>query len=595
MSSKAKDKKTMGREGQERSRRTIRRVLRSIDKYRASVLLSLFLAVVTVALTLYVPILTGQAVDRIVAPGQVDYAGLVKILAKILAAMAVTAASQWLMNHINNTITYRVVKDIRTQAFDHLERLPLSYIDSHPSGDIISRIVTDVDQFSEGLLMGFTQFFTGVMTIGGTLLFMLSINPLITLVVVLLTPLSLVVAGFIAKKTFDMFRLQSETRGELTTLTNEMLGNMKVVQAFGYQKEAEKRFDAINRRLTGYSLRATFFSSITNPATRFVNSMVYAAVGIAGAWGAIQGFLTVGQLTSFLSYANQYTKPFNEISGVVTELQNALACAGRVFDLIDEETISEEKPGTEELADVEGKVNLEHVSFSYTPDRRLIEDFSLDVRPGQRVAIVGPTGCGKTTVINLLMRFYDVDSGCIRVEGKDIRQVTRRSLRASYGMVLQETWLKSGTIRDNIAYGRPDASMDEVIRAAKEAHAHSFIMRMKDGYDTWVGEDGGSLSQGQKQLLCIARVMLCLPPMLILDEATSSIDTRTEIRVQKAFARMMEGRTSFIVAHRLSTIKEADMILVMRGGHIVEQGRHEELLAENGFYAQIYNSQFAVS
>ena len=595
MSSKAKDKKTMGREGQERSRRTIRRVLRSIDKYRASVLLSLFLAVVTVALTLYVPILTGQAVDRIVAPGQVDYAGLVKILAKILAAMAVTAASQWLMNHINNTITYRVVKDIRTQAFDHLERLPLSYIDSHPSGDIISRIVADVDQFSEGLLMGFTQFFTGVMTIGGTLLFMLSINPLITLVVVLLTPLSLVVAGFIAKKTFDMFRLQSETRGELTTLTNEMLGNMKVVQAFGYQKEAEKRFDAINRRLTGYSLRATFFSSITNPATRFVNSMVYAAVGIAGAWGAIQGFLTVGQLTSFLSYANQYTKPFNEISGVVTELQNALACAGRVFDLIDEETIPEEKPGTEKLADVEGKVNLEHVSFSYTPDRRLIEDFSLDVRPGQRVAIVGPTGCGKTTVINLLMRFYDVDSGCIRVEGKDIRQVTRRSLRASYGMVLQETWLKSGTIRDNIAYGRPDASMDEVIRAAKEAHAHSFIMRMKDGYDTWVGEDGGSLSQGQKQLLCIARVMLCLPPMLILDEATSSIDTRTEIRVQKAFARMMEGRTSFIVAHRLSTIKEADMILVMRGGHIVEQGRHEELLAENGFYAQIYNSQFAVS
>lgn len=595
MSSKAKDKKTMGREGQERSRRTIRRVLRSIDKYRASVLLSLFLAVVTVALTLYVPILTGQAVDRIVAPGQVDYAGLVKILAKILAAMAVTAASQWLMNHINNTITYRVVKDIRTQAFDHLERLPLSYIDSHPSGDIISRIVADVDQFSEGLLMGFTQFFTGVMTIGGTLLFMLSINPLITLVVVLLTPLSLVVAGFIAKKTFDMFRLQSETRGELTTLTNEMLGNMKVVQAFGYQKEAEKRFDAINRRLTGYSLRATFFSSITNPATRFVNSMVYAAVGIAGAWGAIQGFLTVGQLTSFLSYANQYTKPFNEISGVVTELQNALACAGRVFDLIDEETISEEKPGTEELADVEGKVNLEHVSFSYTPDRRLIEDFSLDVKPGQRVAIVGPTGCGKTTVINLLMRFYDVDSGCIRVEGKDIRQVTRRSLRASYGMVLQETWLKSGTIRDNIAYGRPDASMDEVIRAAKEAHAHSFIMRMKDGYDTWVGEDGGSLSQGQKQLLCIARVMLCLPPMLILDEATSSIDTRTEIRVQKAFARMMEGRTSFIVAHRLSTIKEADMILVMRDGHIVEQGRHEELLAENGFYAQIYNSQFAVS
>ena len=580
---------------QERSRRTIRRVLHCIDKYRAAVLLSLLLAVVTVALTLYVPILTGQAVDRIVSQGLVDYEGLVRILAKILAAMALTAVSQWLMNHINNIITYRVVKDIRTQAFDHVERLPLRYIDAHPSGDIISRIVADVDQFSEGLLMGFTQFFTGVMTIGGTLLFMLSINPLITLVVVLLTPLSLVVAGFIAKKTFDMFRLQSETRGALTTLTNEMLGNMKVVQAFGYQREAEKRFDEINRRLTGYSLRATFFSSITNPATRFVNSMVYAAVGIAGAWGVIRGLLTVGQLTSFLSYANQYTKPFNEISGVVTELQNALACAGRVFDLIDEETIPEEAPGTEALGDVKGQVDLENVSFSYTPDRSLIENFSLQVKPGERVAIVGPTGCGKTTVINLLMRFYDVDSGCIRVEGRDIRQVTRKSLRESFGMVLQDTWLKSGTIRENIAYGRPDASMEEIIQAAKEAHAHSFIMRMKDGYDTLVGEDGGSLSQGQKQLLCIARVMLCLPPMLILDEATSSIDTRTEIRVQKAFARMMEGRTSFIVAHRLSTIKEADVILVMRDGHIVEKGRHEELLARNGFYAQIYNSQFAVS
>ena len=580
---------------QERSRRTIRRVLHCIDKYRAAVLLSLLLAVVTVALTLYVPILTGQAVDRIVSQGLVDYEGLVRILAKILAAMALTAVSQWLMNHINNIITYRVVKDIRTQAFDHVERLPLRYIDAHPSEDIISRIVADVDQFSEGLLMGFTQFFTGVMTIGGTLLFMLSINPLITLVVVLLTPLSLVVAGFIAKKTFDMFRLQSETRGALTTLTNEMLGNMKVVQAFGYQREAEKRFDEINRRLTGYSLRATFFSSITNPATRFVNSMVYAAVGIAGAWGVIRGLLTVGQLTSFLSYANQYTKPFNEISGVVTELQNALACAGRVFDLIDEETIPEEAPGTEALGDVKGQVDLENVSFSYTPDRSLIENFSLQVKPGERVAIVGPTGCGKTTVINLLMRFYDVDSGCIRVEGRDIRQVTRKSLRESFGMVLQDTWLKSGTIRENIAYGRPDASMEEIIQAAKEAHAHSFIMRMKDGYDTLVGEDGGSLSQGQKQLLCIARVMLCLPPMLILDEATSSIDTRTEIRVQKAFARMMEGRTSFIVAHRLSTIKEADVILVMRDGHIVEKGRHEELLARNGFYAQIYNSQFAVS
>ena len=581
------------RKRQERSKKTIRRVLRCIDKYRAAVLLSLFLAVITVALTLYVPILTGQAVDRIVSRGLVDYEGLLRILAKILAAMALTAVSQWLMNHINNSITYRVVKDIRTQAFDHVERLPLRYIDAHPSGDIISRIVADVDQFSEGLLMGFTQFFTGVMTIGGTLLFMLSINPLITLVVVLLTPLSLVVAGFIAKKTFDMFRLQSETRGALTTLTNEMLGNMKVVQAFSYQKEAEKRFDHINRRLTGYSLRATFFSSITNPATRFVNSMVYAAVGIAGAWGVIRGRLTVGQLTSFLSYANQYTKPFNEISGVVTELQNALACAGRVFDLIDEETIPEEAPDTEALEDVKGQVDLENVSFSYTPDRSLIENFSLQVKPGERVAIVGPTGCGKTTVINLLMRFYDVDSGCIRVEGRDIRQVTRKSLRESFGMVLQDTWLKSGTIRDNIAYGRPDASMEEIIQAAKEAHAHSFIMRMKDGYDTLVGEDGGSLSQGQKQLLCIARVMLCLPPMLILDEATSSIDTRTEIRVQKAFARMMEGRTSFIVAHRLSTIKEADVILVMRDGHIVEKGRHEELLAKKGFYAKLYNSQFA--
>ena len=455
------------RKRQERSKKTIRRVLRCIDKYRAAVLLSLFLAVITVALTLYVPILTGQAVDRIVSRGLVDYEGLLRILAKILAAMALTAVSQWLMNHINNSITYRVVKDIRTQAFDHVERLPLRYIDAHPSGDIISRIVADVDQFSEGLLMGFTQFFTGVMTIGGTLLFMLSINPLITLVVVLLTPLSLVVAGFIAKKTFDMFRLQSETRGALTTLTNEMLGNMKVVQAFSYQKEAEKRFDHINRRLTGYSLRATFFSSITNPATRFVNSMVYAAVGIAGAWGVIRGRLTVGQLTSFLSYANQYTKPFNEISGVVTELQNALACAGRVFDLIDEETIPEEAPDTEALGDVKGQVDLENVSFSYTPDRSLIENFSLKVKPGERVAIVGPTGCGKTTVINLLMRFYDVDSGCIRVEGRDIRQVTRKSLRESFGMVLQDTWLKSGTIRDNIAYGRPGASMEEIIQAAR--------------------------------------------------------------------------------------------------------------------------------
>ena len=508
-------------------------------------------------------------------------------------AMAATAISQWLMNHINNIITYRVVKDIRTKAFGHLEVLPLSYIDSHPSGDIISRIIADIDQFSEGLLMGFTQFFTGLMTILGTLLFMVSINPLITLVVVVLTPISLFVASFIAKKTYVMFKHQSETRGELTTLTDEMLGNMKVVQAFGYQKEAEERFQTINNKLAGYSLRATFFSSITNPATRFVNSLVYAAVGITGAYAAIRGFMTVGQLTSFLSYANQYTKPFNEISGVVTELQNALASAARVFELIDEKTILEDKKYATVLENVKGQVEIEHVNFSYTPDRPLIEDLNLSVKPGERVAIVGPTGCGKTTVINLLMRFYDVNSGSIKVEGKDIRDVTRKSLRTSYGMVLQETWLKSGTIRDNIAYGRPEATEEEIINAAKEAHAHSFIMRMPQGYDTVISEDGGNLSQGQKQLLCIARVMLCLPPMLILDEATSSIDTRTEIRVQKAFAKMMEGRTSFIVAHRLSTIREADMILVMRDGHIVEKGKHEELLAKNGFYAEIYNSQFA--
>ena len=495
--------------------------------------------------------------------------------------------------HINNIITYRVVKDIRTKAFGHLEVLPLSYIDSHPSGDIISRIIADIDQFSEGLLMGFTQFFTGLMTILGTLLFMVSINPLITLVVVVLTPISLFVASFIAKKTYVMFKHQSETRGELTTLTDEMLGNMKVVQAFGYQKEAEERFQTINNKLAGYSLRATFFSSITNPATRFVNSLVYAAVGITGAYAAIRGFMTVGQLTSFLSYANQYTKPFNEISGVVTELQNALASAARVFELINEKTILEDKKDATVLENVKGQVEIEHVNFSYTPDRPLIEDLNLSVKPGERVAIVGPTGCGKTTVINLLMRFYDVNSGSIKVEGKDIRDVTRKSLRTSYGMVLQETWLKSGTIRDNIAYGRPEATEEEIINAAKEAHAHSFIMRMPQGYDTVISEDGGNLSQGQKQLLCIARVMLCLPPMLILDEATSSIDTRTEIRVQKAFAKMMEGRTSFIVAHRLSTIREADMILVMRDGHIVEKGKHEELLAKNGFYAEIYNSQFA--
>ena len=587
MSSKHKDL------DKNKSMETLKRILDYIGQYRWGVIMSLILALITVALTLYVPILTGRAVDRIVGQGNVDFAGLTRILWKILGAVGLTAVSQWLMNHINNTITYRVVKDIRTRAFNHLETLPLSYIDAHPSGDIISRIIADIDQFSEGLLMGFTQLFTGVLTIGGTLLFMLSIHPAITLVVVVLTPVSLFVASFIAKKTFVMFRHQSETRGELTALTDEMLGNMKVVQAFGYQEETQKKFEEINSRLAGYSLRATFFSSITNPSTRFVNSMVYAAVGITGAYAVIRGFMTVGQLTSFLSYANQYTKPFNEISGVVTELQNALASAARVFELIDEKAILDDKPDAAVLTHVEGKVELVNVDFSYTPDRKLIENFGLNVDPGQRVAIVGPTGCGKTTIINLLMRFYDVDSGSIKVEGTDIRNITRKSLRTNYGMVLQETWLKTGTIRENIAYGRPDASEEEIIRAAKEAHAHGFIMRMPEGYDTVISEDGGNLSQGQKQLLCIARVMLCLPPMLILDEATSSIDTRTEIRVQKAFARMMEGRTSFIVAHRLSTIREADVILVMLDGHIVEKGRHEELLERGGFYAEIYNSQFA--
>lgn len=587
MSSKHKDL------DKNKSMETLKRILDYIGQYRWGVIMSLILALITVALTLYVPILTGRAVDRIVGQGNVDFAGLTRILWKILGAVGLTAVSQWLMNHINNTITYRVVKDIRTRAFNHLETLPLSYIDAHPSGDIISRIIADIDQFSEGLLMGFTQLFTGVLTIGGTLLFMLSIHPAITLVVVVLTPVSLFVASFIAKKTFVMFRHQSETRGELTALTDEMLGNMKVVQAFGYQEETQKQFEEINSRLAGYSLRATFFSSITNPSTRFVNSMVYAAVGITGAYAVIRGFMTVGQLTSFLSYANQYTKPFNEISGVVTELQNALASAARVFELIDEKAILDDKPDAAVLTHVEGKVELVNVDFSYTPDRKLIENFDLNVDPGQRVAIVGPTGCGKTTIINLLMRFYDVDSGSIKVEGTDIRNITRKSLRTNYGMVLQETWLKTGTIRENIAYGRPDASEEEIIRAAKEAHAHGFIMRMPEGYDTVISEDGGNLSQGQKQLLCIARVMLCLPPMLILDEATSSIDTRTEIRVQKAFARMMQGRTSFIVAHRLSTIREADVILVMRDGHIVEKGRHEELLERGGFYAEIYNSQFA--
>lgn len=574
---------------------TLKRILAYIGVYKWGVLLSLILAAVTVASTLYLPVLIGYAVDCILSAGNVDFSALRQILGEMAVMIAVTAVSQWLMNHINNVITYRVVKDIRTKAFEHLEILPLKYIDAHPSGDIVSRIIADIDQFSEGLLMGFTQLFTGLLTIFGTLGFMFSINPLIAAVVVCVTPISLLVASFIAKKTFLMFKAQSETRGELTSLIDETLGNQKVVQAFGYEKEAQERFEDINERLRGYSLRAMFFSSITNPATRFVNSLVYASVGVAGAFAAVRGYLSVGQLSSFLSYANQYTKPFNEISGVVTELQNALASAARVFELIDEEPIAAEAEDAVELKQAEGNVSLEHVNFSYTPEKPLIEDFNLSVRPGQRVAIVGPTGCGKSTIINLLMRFYDVDSGSVKVDGNDIRNMTRKSLRANYGMVLQETWLKTGTIRDNIAYGKPDATEEEIIRAAKEAHAHSFIKRMPDGYDTMITEDGGNLSQGQKQLLCIARVMLCLPPMLILDEATSSIDTRTEIRIQKAFASMMEGRTSFIVAHRLSTIREADVILVMRDGHIVEKGNHETLLAENGFYAKLYNSQFAVS
>ncbi|HIX14773.1 MAG TPA: ABC transporter ATP-binding protein/permease [Candidatus Hungatella pullicola] len=577
----------------EKYRLTVKRILMSIKPYRLRVAASLFCALITVALTLYIPILTGQAVDCIVGSGQVDFGAMWDILKTMGILIVITAAAQWTMSHINNQITYQVVKDIRTQAFHKLEILPLSYIDSHRHGDIISRVIADIDQFSDGLLMGFTQLFTGVLTIGGTLIFMFAINPVIAAVVVLVTPVSLFVASFIAKRTYTMFQRQSQTRGELTSLVDEMLGNQKVVQAFGYEKEAQEKFQAVNEQLRIWGLKATFFSSITNPATRFVNSLVYASVGIAGAFAALNGLLTVGQLSSFLSYANQYTKPFNEISGVVTELQNALASAARVFELIDEEPQTPEPADAKVLANVKGEVSLSNVSFSYDPQVPLIENMNLAVKPGWRVAIVGPTGCGKSTVINLLMRFYDVNSGSIQVDGQDIRGLTRESLRTSYGMVLQETWLKAGTIRENIAYGKPDATQEEIIKAAKEAHAHSFIKRMPQGYDTVIAEDGGNLSQGQKQLLCIARVMLCLPPMLILDEATSSIDTRTEVRIQKAFASMMEGRTSFIVAHRLSTIREADVILVMREGRIVEQGTHEQLLQQEGFYAALYNSQFA--
>ena len=572
---------------------TIRKVLRYIKRYWAYLGSSILLAAVTVALTLYIPILTGQAVDFIIAKGLVDFAGIFVILRKMAIIILLTAVAQWIMNACNNKITYNVVRDIRKEAFDKIEHLPLSYIDSHSYGEIVSRVIADVDQFADGLLMGFTQFFTGVVTILGTLIFMLVINVKITVAVVLITPVSLFVASFIAKKTFSMFKLQSETRGEQTGFIEEMIGNQKVVQAFSHEEEALEKFDEINGRLQKYSLRAIFFSSITNPATRFVNSLVYATVGIVGAFLAISGGITVGQLSSLLSYANQYTKPFNEISGVITELQNALACAARIFELIEEEPEVADAQDAAVLEHADGSVELSNVNFSYTKEQKLITDFNLSVKPGQRVAIVGPTGCGKTTLINLLMRFYDVDSGTISVSNIPIREMTRKSLRNNYGMVLQETWLRSGTIRENIAMGKPDATEEEIIAAAKASHAHSFIKRLKDGYDTVIAEDGGNLSQGQKQLLCIARVMLCLPPMLILDEATSSIDTRTEIRIQKAFAKMMQGRTSFIVAHRLSTIREADIILVMKDGSIIEQGNHEELLAKQGFYANLYNSQFA--
>ncbi|MGN0130972.1 MAG: ABC transporter ATP-binding protein [Lachnospiraceae bacterium] len=577
-----------------RRKSTLIKVLGRIKKYGFYLVVSLVLTVITVASTLYLPILTGKAIDHILEKGMVDFAGLVEILKAMGVTIAVTAASQWLMSLCNNRMTYCVVRDIRKDAFEKLEVLPFKYVDNHPTGEIVSKVIADVDQFAEGLLMGFTQLFSGVLTILGTLGFMLSIHVGITLVVVVITPVSLFVASFIAKKTFSMFQLQSETRGEQTALIDEMIGNQKVVQAFSKQDDVLERFEEINRRLEKCSLKAIFFSSLTNPATRFVNSLVYTGVCITGAFAVLKGVLSVGQLSTFLSYANQYTKPFNEISGVVTELQNALACAARIFDLIDEEPQVPDKEDAITLTNVTGKVELADVSFSYVPDRKLIEHLNLAVKPGQRVAIVGPTGCGKTTVINLLMRFYDVDEGAIRVMDHDIRDITRESLRDSYGMVLQDTWLKSGTILENIRMGKPEATMEEVVEAAKASHAHSFIKRLPNGYDTVIGEDGGSLSQGQKQLLCIARVMLCLPPMLILDEATSSIDTRTELKIQNAFATMMKGRTSFIVAHRLSTIKEADVILVMKDGHIIEQGNHKELLALNGFYANLYNSQFAV-
>lgn len=574
---------------------TLKKVLHYMKHYIPLLVLSIILATVSVALTLYFPIITGKAIDLILAKGKVDFDGIIALAKQGVIVILITAVAQWVMNMANNRMTYNIVRDIRKDAFDKIEKLPFSYIDSHSHGDMVSRIISDVDTFADGLLMGFTQLFTGVATIVGTLLFMLSIHIKITLVVVILTPLSLFVASFIAKRTYSMFRLQSKTRGEQTALIEEMIGNQKVVQAFNHEDEALEEFDEINERLQKYSLRATFFSSIVNPSTRFINSIVYAAVGITGAFAVILtgGVFTVGNLSCFLSYANQYTKPFNEISGVVTELQNALACAARIFELIEEPSEIPDDADAYVLKEADGTVDIDNVYFSYVPEQHLIEDFNLHVKPGQRIAIVGPTGCGKTTLINLLMRFYDTNSGKIEVSGYDIMHMTRQSLRANYGMVLQETWLKKGTIRDNICMGKPDATEEEMIAAAKASHAHSFIKRLPKGYDTMITEDGGNLSQGQKQLLCITRVMLCLPPMLILDEATSSIDTRTEIRIQKAFLTMMQGRTSFIVAHRLSTIREADVILVMKDGKIIEQGNHETLLAQNGFYAKLYNSQFA--
>ena len=586
MSAKAKNKLTP-----QQRKATLNRVLHKIRPYSVFVVCSLLVAAVSVAAQLYIPILCGDAIDKMLGKGNVDLAGVLHIAVSILVVAAVAALAQWLLSVCNNRITFSVSRDLRNEALRKIQTLPLSYLDSHPSGDIVSRMVADVDTFADGLLMGFTQLFSGILTIFGTLLFMLRENVPITLVVVCITPLSLVVAGFLAKRSYGYFQSQSTVRGRQTALVNEMIEGQKVVQAFGHEAESLAAFDEVNGQLQEVSLKAIFFSSLTNPATRFVNNIVYAGVGLVGALYAVRGGITIGQLSVFLSYANQYTKPFNEISGVVTELQNALACAARVFELLDAE---DQVPEAENAATLQpdGHVQLQDVSFRYLPDRPLIEELSLDVQPGQRIAIVGPTGCGKTTLINLLMRFYDVNSGSIKVSGTDIRDVTRASLRGSYGMVLQDTWLRAGTVRENIAYGKPDATMDEVIAAAKAAHAHSFIRRLPEGYDTVIAEDGGNISQGQKQLLCIARVMLCLPPMLILDEATSSIDTRTEVRIQKAFARMMQGRTSFIVAHRLSTIREADVILVMKDGRIVEQGSHDQLLAQGGFYAKLYNSQF---